>query len=314
MANYRGEQIAGFLERRGRRIVECSGILWHEAENRFLLPLPYQDTFDVEPGAITAALVRHGFAGARIPTREGGGLSGGVYVRRRDEYSINTVDRRQRSRVRRGLERCEMRAVDPDVLLRQGFEMNLGTMQRQGRFDVEFGSEKPWKQFVRAVEHSPGVKALGAFVDGRLGAYCVACRDDGWLHILHQNSSLDLLDCHPNHALTYSFTEEAMRDATLAGVCYGLMSVQPNPGLHEYKERFGYTLVPHVESYRLNPLIAPLLASSAALRVARTLAERKPESPLRQRIALVIEGAWRSQRSMAPHMGAPPLAQSGGAA
>ena len=53
-----------------------------------------------------------------------------MYVCRPQNYGIHSVDRRQRGKVRRGLEICEIRTVDPDELLRAGICLNRETMQR----------------------------------------------------------------------------------------------------------------------------------------------------------------------------------------
>jgi hypothetical protein len=286
-----GEGMARFMERRGRRIVTAAGAYWHGVEGRFFMALPYHVSIDGRQAEIRRMLGLESAFGARYQSATTPGLKSGIYVRRDREYAISSVDVRQRSRVRRGLERCRIDVVEPDVLLTEGLDLNLDTMRRQGRFDAEFGTHAGWSRLVRAVEATPEVSAVGAFFEGRLAAYMITCREDGWLHILHQNSRIELLEHHPNHALTFHITSQAMRDERLQAVCYGAYSLVGNDGLHEYKQRLGYEFLPGYSAIELHPVIAPVLASGFAQSAVGRLRARYPENQRLERLASVLEGA-----------------------
>jgi len=286
-----GENIAGFMERRGRRVVEAAGCLWHSVEGRFFMSVPYQQPQDPDADEIRRLLASQHAVGVRFPSVNRPGLASGVYACRRKEYDLSSIHQKQRSQVRRGLENCEVRLVEESELLREGLRLNRDSMARQGRYDAEFGEEKQWRRVARAVYRSRGVAAYGAFCQGRLAAYLIACRDAGWLHILHQNSSTEDLPNNPNHALTFTVTRLAAQDRTLEAVSYGVLSLVAGDGLHLYKIRFAYDLVERTSSFQFHPVLAPLLENAALLKAVRLLRRYKPQDQRLEKVETVLDGA-----------------------
>ncbi|MCX6623628.1 MAG: hypothetical protein NTY38_21690 [Acidobacteria bacterium] len=295
-----GEGMARFMERRGRRILTAAGARWHSVEGRFLMSFPYHVMLDGQDEEIRRMVSGASAFGARYQSHSTPGLASGIYVRRNRSYSISSVDVRQRSRVRRGLERCQVEIVEPDVLLQQGLELNLDTMRRQGRFDPEFGDPKQWSRLVAAVRSTRQINAWGAFFEGRLAAYMITCREDGWLHILHQMSRLDLLEQHPNHALTFTVTRQAMQDVDLEAVCYGTQSLVATDGLDEYKQRLGYEFLPGSSAIQLHPQVAPVLTSRLVLGAVGRLRAHWPQVQRLERLSSVLDGAAASRAVPAP--------------
>ena len=225
-----GQGLAEFMEHRGRRILEAGGYLWHEAERRMYISCPYTAMPEPERSELGRALLQANGLGVRYPSTREAGLPGGIYVCRNKEYSLSAVQSRLRSMVRKGLAACDVREVPEDVLMREGLQLNRDTMERQGRFDAEFGEKAGWDRLCRAVTKSSKVRAMGAFVDGTgLAAYSVVYEEDGWVHILHQNSRLDLLDFYPNHALafTVAFTISVALDIVFRTMSSGTCRLHP---------------------------------------------------------------------------------------
>jgi hypothetical protein len=164
-------------------------------------------------------------------------------------------------------------------------------MTRQGRYDREFGEERSWARMVEAVYASRGVSAYGAFCEGRLAAYLIACRDAGWLHILHQMSRTSDLPSDPNHALTFSVTQMATGDASLEAVSYGVFSLVGGDGLHLYKTRFGYDLVERTSSFQFHPILAPFLENAALRKAVQVLRRWRPQDQRLQKVEAVLDGA-----------------------
>ena len=138
------------------------------------------------------------------------------------------------------------------------------------------------------------------FPEPGLVAYMVTCRDQNWLHILHQMSRREDLHNFPNHVLTYSVTEKAAADASIDVICYGYAPRLALDGLHEYKLRFGYEMVPHCSAVQLHPALNAMLncpAARAALRVARRW---RNEDQRLEIIDAVLEGAKLSGPSTKP--------------
>jgi hypothetical protein len=295
----RGLAMARFFELRGRRVVEACNALWYSVPNRFLMPLPYQQFLDPSPDAIDRLLISTGALGVRFCSNVWQGLPSGYYAFTGRSYDVQTVHIKHRPRVRKGLESYRIREVEESELLRQGFVLNHETMERQGRSDPEFLDMRLWTRFVKAISRCPGIGAIGAFAGSRLAAVMITCREDGWLQILHQMSRREDLPNFPNHALTYSVTKMAAEDATLEGVCYGLVPLIEADGLHEYKLRFRYEVVPAACAFHLHPKANPWLNNALVwqgVRVARTL---RPTEQRLEMMETVLRGARLTSAAMA---------------
>jgi len=232
----------------------------------------------------------HRVLGARFPSSAWSGLESGLYVFHRRPYSLESVHIKHRPRVRRGLEHFDVRPATRAQLLSQGWALNRSTMARQGRFDPEFGDRQRWEILLEAASVCSEISFPAAFAGQRLAAYMITCREGNWLHILHQMSRQEDLPNFPNHVLTYTVTKEAAEDETLDAVCYGYVPLFDAGGLHEYKLRFGYELVPHRSAIQLHPTLDRILKSrpaQAALRFARSL---RPQNQRLETIETVMRG------------------------
>jgi hypothetical protein len=99
----------------------------------------------------------------------------------------------------------------------------------------------------------------------------------------------------PNHALTFCVTQQAAADESLEAICYGYVPLFAADGLHEYKLRFGYEMVPHQSAIQFHPMVRMALnnpVTKLALRCTRAL---YPRSQRLETIETVLKGA-RSSR------------------
>ena len=291
-----GNVLARFLELRGRRILRACGALWYSVPGRFLMSLPYQQMLDPDPDEIRGLIREAGAFGARFPSEKWTGLESGIYVLGRRSYDLSSVHIKHRPRVRHGAKSFEIRPAEKRELIEQGCELNLSTMQRQGRYDPEFGEPRRWEKLVEAAFCCPEVSFPAAFAGSRIAAYMVTCREDGWLHILHQMSRHDDLPNFPNHVLTFTITSQALADASLEAVSYGYVPLFSADGLHEYKLRFGYELVPHCSAIQLHPAVDTVLnhrSARAGVRASRRLMRNWQEL---ETLETVLEGARLSGR------------------
>jgi hypothetical protein len=283
------------MEYRGRNVIRACGAVWYAAPGRFLMSLPYQTMLNPEPNELTRLIRETRAAGARFPSTQWAGLESGLYVFRRGAYDLDSVHSKHRPRVRRGMESFHIRHATKDQMIAQGRELNLNTMARQGRYDPEFGERRRWATLVEAAFACSEISFPAAFAGSRLAAYMVTCREHRWLHILHQMSRQEDLENFPNHVLTYTVTQQAAHDDSLDAVCYGYVPLFGAGGLHEYKLRFGYELIPHYSAIQFHPMLAPLFTNvitRAAVRVARFLF---PKNQYLETIDSVMKGARCSQ-------------------
>jgi hypothetical protein len=259
------------------------------------MSLPYQAMLNPNLNELCRLIRENHMLGARFPSIEWTGIESGLYVLRRREYDIETVHAKHRPRVRRGMQTFDVRLATAAELRAQGLALNLNTMARQGRYDPEFGERRRWETLVEAAFACSEVSFPAAFVGSRLAAYMITCREQGWLHILHQMSRQEELPNFPNHVLTYTVTKQALSDSSLEAICYGYVPLFAADGLHEYKLRFGYEMIPHHSAIQLHPAVGPALNNPVgrlALRAARAL---QPADQRLETIETVLKGACSSR-------------------
>jgi hypothetical protein len=286
------------MELRGRRIVEAGGVLWHSVEGRLYRSIPPEIEIDVNPSDLDKMLRATGALGALFPSKNRPGLPSGLYVCRDRGYNLSSVQARLRSKVRRGLERCEVRPVQPSELLEKGLKLNLDTMKRQGRYDPEFGEPGQWKRLVAAAGQSAAIGTLGAFVKGRLAAYAITYREGSWYTIMHQMSSDDELENYPNHALDFEFARTLARAPDLEAVSFGTVGLAWGAGLHDYKLRLGYEVLPRNWVIQLHPKISPILTSKLVTQLLKAARRLRPHDQRLERISAVLGGARLSRQNV----------------
>ena len=286
-----GSSLARFLELRGRRVFEAFGVLWGHYRGPFYCSLPYNLQIDPGPGEIEALLRMKGIRCLRFPSLNRSGWPGGLFVCRPQQYGLSKVLGRSRAQVRQGLERCEIRAVDPSELLVEGLALNRETMQRQGRYDPEFGEPDQWKRLVEAVRQCPGFEITGAYLNGRLSTYVVSLREDGWLHLLYRSSRTEELSSHTNHALDYWLIRNAANDPSIRAVNNSFTAVLRDDGLNHYKTHMGYEVVPLNLCFHVHPAIAPVLTNRFVVSAVQAAWKAKPENRRLELGAKVLEGA-----------------------
>jgi hypothetical protein len=238
---------------------------------------------------------------ARYPTLNRPGLESGVYVVRDKEYSQLTPHKHYRKKVRVGLEACEIRPVTAAELLTQGLRCNLDTMNRQGRFNREFGIPENWQRFVGAAFEMPAVCVHGAFVEGELAAYILGCFDDGWMHLLYQNSRTEMLKSYPNHALAFYAIRTSLDDDRVKTVCTGTKAVLSHEGLDEFKIRMGYNLEPMQVAVQFHPALSAVLASAPVVHALQSLQRMRPDNETIERTAAFLSVAREGRLSASVH-------------
>jgi hypothetical protein len=290
-----GSGLAHFWQLREKRVFEAGGVRWGQYKGPFYVSLPFHLQLDPEPGEIESVLRRHGAPAAWFPSVNHAGLSCGMYVCLPAGYGLDAIDRKKRKQVREGLENCEMRRVDLEELRVEGIGLNRQTMERQGRYDPEFGDTARWSHFVDAISRCPEIDVTGAYVNGRLSAYIVGCLDDGWLHLLYKMSRSEDMAEYTNAALDFTVLSAAGRDPSIRAVGNWFGSFLSNPGLDRYKRQMGYTVVPNQMCVFFHPAAAPLLANKLTVRVFQTAASLRPRSKQMESIARMSQGAMLSQ-------------------
>ena len=293
-----GEALARFMELRGWKVVQGAGSFWQQFRERCYISFPLHVTLDPNPDELDAMLRATGALCFRYSAANSHGLTGGLYVVRDKNFGLTSVHAKVRAKLRRGLERCEIRPVDIDGLAAEGLQLNLETMARQKRFEREFGEPKRWKRFLEAVRRSPSVAAMGAFLDGRLNSYMILQREDGWMHLLYQMTLTSGFEHGANTALHYEVCR-MIADPELDAICSGPLPLAQDRMRH-FKLHMGMTVLPQTFAFRFHPAVSRLFSGSAAQGVADGLQRLWPGNARLEVLGHVIQGAQLSNCTVRP--------------
>lgn len=283
-----GSGFAAFMQLRGRTIIKGCGASWYSTRGGFYMPLPLQLRLQPDPAQLDSLLRRSRAVGVRFASATVPGAPSGLYVCRNKAYDIRSVQHSIRYKVRKGLDNCVFAPVETAELISEGIHLNRETMLRQERYDPEFGDREQWARIVRAIDDCAQIASIGAYVKGRLAAFAITCREDGWLHILHRMSRLDCLQHYPNHALDFHLTCEITRDSSLEAVCMGWVPLLPVEGLDMYKRKLGYELLAHNSAVVVHPMIRPFVDNRLTPACVRLAMRARPDNQtLRYASALI---------------------------
>jgi len=259
------------------------------------MSLPYQAMQNPDPAELRMLLMESRAVGVRFPSLNWTGLKSGIYLMPKRAYDIESVHAKHRPRVRHALRWFDVRPAEKAEMVDQGWVLNLSTMARQGRYDREFGDRRQWVRFVDAAFACPGVAFPAAFCGRRMAAYMTTCRDQEYLHILHQMSRQEDLHNFPNHLLTYAVTRQAMLDSSVDGISYGYVPLFSADGLNEYKLRFGYEMSCHWSVIQLHPWVDSILNRSAARSMVHFAGRLRPDNQRLETFQTILEGARLSR-------------------
>jgi len=272
------EPLAEFISRTGNRVLSAGGADWYEGGRGFFLSLPSHRLLVPNRETFSELFAAGGVYGLRFPAPLGGpGKPSYQIVCDDPEFGLERLSGNVRSKVRRGLKRCEVRPVPFAELARLGAAADADTMTRQGRAPKLVGAA--WEQYWDAASRTAGMEGWGAFVGDDLAAFLVTVQfADGPVEFMLARSRTEHLNAYPNNALIYSCTEEMLCRRGVPKVTFGLESLEAVGPLDEFKFSMGYRTEQLHQRVVFHPLLRRVLRSSAVRRLAyRWAADRGPE-------------------------------------
>jgi hypothetical protein len=255
---------ARFLELQGHRIRFAAGVYWFDVSRRFYLPAPHHREYELMPRDLEPLFSGWNCLGVRYaapPTYAAGRMSYQIVCDHRD-YGLGLLSANVRSKVRRGLKRCEVGPADLSVLEAEGQVAHRDTLRRQRREDA--WSEEQWRRFWQAARVVPGVEGWAAWVDGRLAAFLVTVTFEDAVEFLLARSCSDERNAYPNNALIYTVTEEMLVRRRAPQITFGLESLEPVKPLDEFKFSMGFRPKPIRQVVVFHPLLRALFANRYA--------------------------------------------------
>jgi hypothetical protein len=256
------EPFAHFLSAIGHRVLRGAGAYWYDASKGFLLAVPSHRLLTPDADELRGMLRRVGCAGVRFtaPLDGPGKLSYQIVCDERD-YAIERLSANTRSKVRRGLRRCEVRPLPFDVIAAEGREADANTVARQGRGSRH--ADTRWARYWQAAAATPGMEGWGAFADGKLAAFLVTVMLEDRVEFLLARSRDDCLDAYPNNALVYTVAHEMLVGRGVHQITFGLESLEPVGPLDQFKFGMGFRTAPLRQRIVFHPLAHAVLGRGA---------------------------------------------------
>lgn len=259
------DHFARFLAATGHRVLRTQSAYWYDASRLCWLSLPSHQLLDPPREELRELLRRGRCLGARFPAPiEGRGKLSYQIVCEDPEYRLDHLSTNVRSKVRRGLRRCEVRSVPFAELAARGWEADRDTLVRQGRRARLRGRQ--WPRFWAAATATPGMEGWAAFVGGEMAAFLVTVQFEDCVEFLLARSRSDLLQAYPNNALLFVVTEEMLVRRRVRAVTFGLESLEPVGPLDQFKFSMGF----HARPIRQRVVFHPLLGILVRMRPLRT--------------------------------------------
>lgn len=272
------EPFAEFLAKTGHRVLSAGGVDWYEGGKGFFLSLPSHRKLTPSRKTLEELFSAGGVYGVRFPSPlEGLGKPSYQIVCDDRDFGLEKLSGNVRSKVRRGLKRCEVRQVRFEELARLGFEADRETMERQGREPKLLGGE--WEDYWAAAAETEGMEGWAAFVGDELAAFLVTVSfSDGPVEFLLARSRAKHLGAYPNNALIYTCTEEMLVKRGAPAITFGLESLEPVGALDQFKFGMGFRR----QEIRQRVVFHPLLRRVLGVRAVRSMvyrwgADRGPE-------------------------------------
>ncbi|MDR3591530.1 MAG: hypothetical protein P4N41_17890 [Negativicutes bacterium] len=231
-----------FFRAIGHKVFSSQSSDWYEVQKGMLFSIPYHHLIDPSKDELDDLLERSGAIALRYPTHTTGfGFDSTLAMCDARGYSLDTLNRKVRNRVKKGAANFDVRQFDITELKMEALALNKITCARQNRNDPKTNINY-WTRLCESVK-SAGVIAVGAFAQERLGAYALVIETPPTVEIILQCSDTELLDLCPNNILTYEITRKYLEDpASQMVVSYGLGSLEETDSLDHFKIGMGYRL------------------------------------------------------------------------
>jgi len=255
------EAYAGFLQAIGHRVVQTDTTWWFNVYGGVYMNFPFHRPVVPHKIEVEKLLGLSGLV-ARYTCPLSVGRRSYQIICDTANYDLENLSGNVRSKVRRGLKRCEVRPLAFEELDEAGaIELNSDTLVRQGR-PVPHNLDAYWRRYYRAASNVPTAETWGAFVDRKLAAYLVAFRIEDCSNIFILRSSRTHLNAYPNNALMFVYLREALARPNITHVSFGLEPIQGAlDSLDHFKSEMGFIHRPIGQRIVMNRMLAPLIGT-----------------------------------------------------
>jgi hypothetical protein len=300
--------LAEWLKQQGYHVANSATGFWARVGPRFYQAIPYHWLIHPSEEEVQWLLKANGAIGLRYSTdlsAHSGLVSYHVFCES-GEYSLDTLPKKARYDVRKGLRHATVEPISFHRLAFEGWELRQETLQRQGRSRAE--SQVWWRKLCNSAGDLPGFEAWAACTQGRLAASLLAFTCDRCYCILYQQSRSECLASGVNNALAFTVTSQALARPGIDAVFYGLHSLDAPSSVDEFKFRMGYKAKPVRQRIVFHPWLRPLFNASSH-RVLRGLRRWQPGNATIAKAEGLVR-FYREGRRPLPEQDWPPVLES----
>jgi ribosomal protein S18 acetylase RimI-like enzyme len=211
------------------------------------------------------------------PVKAGDKANAVLYVCDDKNYDIEKLSPNNRSKVRRGIKRHDVRKVSPTEIAKKGYQPYHDTATRNGVTPIskeEF--ERKWGKN----KMLPSWEIWAAYSGDEIAAMGTVWLCGKYAELFGTSSANAFLKDYPNHALFYTVLKSLIQRDEIESVSYGLSSVQPNSklnSLHHFKQSVNLRPIPVVRHIKVIPWLRPAI-NPLSLTILRLLERRVPGS------------------------------------
>lgn len=253
-----GESFARFLSAIGHRIVRTDSSYWYDANRFCFLSLPSHQLLTPSADELQQVWREGRCWGVRFPAPiEGPGKASYQIVCDDRTYDVERLSANLRSKVRRGLRRCEVGPIAFTDLVDRGLAADRDTLARQGR-PVKLLAEA-WPRYWAAAAQTEGMEGWAACVGGEVAAFLVTVQFGDSVEFLLARSRSDLLDAYPNNALIFHVAREMLVSRGVREITFGLESLEPVGPLDQFKFSMGFRKRPIRQRVVFHPMMRALV-------------------------------------------------------
>lgn len=270
---------AEWLHCQGYTVIQTENSYWFNQGPRIYQAFPYHLQINPGEAELNELLGENKAIGLRYSTsiHSSQGVVSYHVIYKGKEYSEDTLSKKARYDVRKGLKNCVVERISLPKLAVEGWQGRLETLIRQGRVKAE--SRDWWNKLCLSASDLPGFEAWGAISDGNIVASLLGFRCDNCFSILYQQSKTNYLSLGVNNALTFVVTKEIIERPEIDYIFYGLNSLDAPPSVDAYKFRMNYTALPVRQRVVFNPWLAPAF-NNASHSLLKLLLRWQPHNPV----------------------------------
>lgn len=249
---------AEWLVRQGHQIFKSKSSNWVNAGPGILQAFPYDSVISPEPSEINELFKSSKSFALRysaLLNHDEGMISYHV-VYEGDDFALAHLPKKVRHDIQHGMDYCEYKPIDFDMMETQGWRLRKDTLSRQGRTGAE--TKDFWSMLCRSAEGLPGFEAWGAVKNNELIASIFTYTNNGVASILYQQSLTGHLKYGINNTLAFVYTNYVLANNKASRIFYGLNSLDAPASVDEFKFRMGFAAKPIRQRVVFNPLVAPL--------------------------------------------------------